>query len=398
MNKKWIIRSWALVLVGIAGVGGVHLLKTHEQRETARYKQQSDNRADDYFGLYDDQGRVKSQKQLKLQQQVRLKADMADLAKGTKATPIYAEVLYGDNWHQEVSRYKNKMMLMDSLLGASAISILAGVIIGLIYLWRQVIPAVVAHFGQSRAEGADVCARDDGEAEANVVAVEQVETALGQPGPQHMPNTVLSSDLTAGYFGQRRTHTLADSLGMKDSLGRQAHGFGKDAAQFGPSGATEHTMLMSTEPVSNTLDELTQEVSAIREFAAQQQDRVKQLQEGYDWTIIKRFCLRIIRCIDNLDDRINSLAAQNKETQLLEDVRDELVFALESSGVEQFEPAINAHYKGLEKIAEAVREKEHAEHAGLSGKIAEVVRAGYRYVLNDDDVKIVRAAQVKLYG
>ena len=394
MNKKWIIRSWALVLVGIAGVGGAHLLKTHEQRETARYKLQSDNRADDYFGLYDDQGRVKSQKQLKLQQQVRLKADIADLAKGTKAAPIYAEVLYGDNWHQEVSRYKNKMMLMDCLLGASAISILAGVIVGLIYLLRQIIPAVVGRLSRSRAE----TAKDNSEAEANVVAVEQVETASGRPGPQHMPNTVLSSDLTAGYFGQRRAHTLADSLGMKDSLGRQAHGFGKDAAQFGFSGATEHTMLMSTEPVSNTLDELTQEVSAIREFAAQQQDRVKQLQEGYDWTIIKRFCLRIIRCIDNLDDRINSLAAQNKETQLLEDVRDELVFALESSGVEQFEPAINAHYKGLEKIAEAVREKEHTEHAGLSGKIAKVVRSGYRYVLNDDDVKIVRAAQVKLYG
>ena len=398
MSKKWIIRSWALVLVGIAGVGGAHLLKTHEQRETARYKLQSDNRADDYFGLYDDQGRVKSQRQLKLQQQVRLKADIPELAKGTKTAPIYSEVLYGDNWHQEVSRYKNKMMLIDCLLGASAISILTGVIIGLIYLWRKVVRAVAAHSGQSVAEGDDACARDDGEAQANVVAVEQVETASSQPGPQHMPNTVLSGDLTAGYFGQRRTHTLADSLGMKDSLGRQAQGFGKDAAQFGPSVATEHTMLMSTEPVSNTLDELTQEVSAIREFAAQQQDRVKQLQEGYDWTIIKRFCLRIIRCIDNLDDRINKLVAQDGQNGLLEDVRDELVFALESSGVEQFEPATNAHYKGLEKVAEAVREKEHPEHAGMSGKIANVVRPGYRYVLNDDDVKIVRAAQVKLYG
>jgi hypothetical protein len=74
MSKKWIIRSWALVLVGIAGVGGAHLLKTYEHRETARYKLQFDNHADDYFGLYDDQGRVKSQRQLKLQQQTRLKA------------------------------------------------------------------------------------------------------------------------------------------------------------------------------------------------------------------------------------------------------------------------------------------------------------------------------------
>jgi molecular chaperone GrpE (heat shock protein) len=312
---------------------------------------------------------------------------------------MYAEVLYGDNWDQEVGRYKNKIMLIDCLLGVSAVSILAGVIIGLISLWRKVISAVVGRLRRSRTETPKGNTEaDNTEAEENVVAVEQVETASSQPDPQHMPKKVLSDDLTVGYFGRRREKTLADSLGLKDSLGHQAQGFGKDAVPYGASVATEHTMLMSTEPVSNTLDELTQEVSAIREFAAQQQDRVKQLQEGYDWTIIKRFCLRIIRCIDNLDDRINSLAAQNKETQLLEDVRDELVFALESSGVEQFEPALKAHYKGLEKIAEAVREKEHAEHAGLSGKIAEVVRAGYRYVLNDDDVKIVRAAQVKLYG
>jgi molecular chaperone GrpE (heat shock protein) len=310
---------------------------------------------------------------------------------------MYAEVLYGDNWHQEVSRYKNKIMLIDCLLGVSAVSILAGVIIGFIYLWRKVVRAVAARSGQSGAEEDDACARDDGEAEENVVAVEQVETASGQPDPQHMPKKVLSDDMT-GYFSRRREKSLADSLGLKDSLGRQAQGLGKDAVPYGASVATEHTMLMSTEPVSNTLDELTQEVSAIREFAAQQQDRVKQLQEGYDWTIIKRFCLRIIRCIDNLDDRINLLASQNKEAQLLEDVRDELIFALESSGVEQFEPETKAHYKGLEKVAEAVREKEHTEHKGMSGKIAKVIRAGYRYVLNDDDVKIVRAAQVKLYG
>ncbi|MHC4216175.1 MAG: hypothetical protein ACYSWP_22705 [Planctomycetota bacterium] len=210
MSKKWIIRSWALVLVGIAGVCGSHFLKTHEQRETARYKLQFDNRADDYFGLYDDQGRVKSQKQLKLQQQARLKADIADLAKGTKAAPMYAEVLYGDNWNQEVGRYKNKMMLMDCLLGVSAVSILAGVIIGLIYLWRKIVRAVAAHSGQSGAEGDDACARDDGEAQENVVAVEQVETASSQPDPQHMPKKVLSDDLTAGYFGRRRENTLAD--------------------------------------------------------------------------------------------------------------------------------------------------------------------------------------------
>jgi len=89
---------------------------------------------------------------------------------------------------------------------------------------------------------------------------------------------------------------------------------------------------------------------------------------------------------------------QDQETGHLEDVRDELVFALESSGVEQFEPQIDADYKGLEKLVEAVQERESTQKTRLSGKIAKVVRPGYQYVLNSDDVKIVRAAQVRLYG
>ncbi len=408
MNKKWIIQSWALVLLGIAGVVGAHLLKTRRHRETALYKQQSEKRSDDYFGMYDDKGRVKSKEQLKFQQQIKLKADMADLANGTKTAPVFAEVLYGDNWHQKVSEYKNKMMLINYLLWTSVVGAGAGIIIWLICILRWVVSAAKSRSGDS---GNKAPALNDGEAEAEtaeaeVITAESWETASAdsakpqpqaKPEPQNIPNTVLSGDMTGdmtGYFSRRREKTLADSLGMKDSLGRQANSFQKDASQFGAP-----AMLMSTEPANNnSLDELTQEVSAIREFAVQQQDRVKQLQEGYDWTIIKRFCLRIIRCIDNLEDRIGLLGSRDEETQLLEDVRDELVFALESSGVEQFEPAINASYKGLEKVAEAVRKKEHTDRAGMSGKIAKVVRAGYRYVLNDDDVKIVRAAQVKLYG
>ncbi|MEE9366113.1 MAG: hypothetical protein V3W44_05440, partial [Dehalococcoidales bacterium] len=145
-------------------------------------------------------------------------------------------------------------------------------------------------------------------------------------------------------------------------------------------------------------NELTLEVSAIREYAASQQDRVRQLQDGYDWSIIKRFCIRIIRCIDNLDERMALLAEEGEDTQSLEDIRDELVFSLESSGVEQFEPEINACYKGLEKKVEAVKTREPTDDPDLVGKIAKVIKPGYEYVVSDEEVRIVRCAQVKLYG
>ena len=151
-------------------------------------------------------------------------------------------------------------------------------------------------------------------------------------------------------------------------------------------------------PLSHTLKELTQQVSAIREYASSQQDRVEKLQDGYDWTIIRTFCLRVIRCIDNLENRMTKLARGKGAATHLEEVRDELLFALESSGIEQFRPEIQSDYRGQEKWAEAVKEKQSSTAPEEIGKIAKVVRPGYRYIIDEESYNIVRTAQVKLFG
>ncbi len=125
---------------------------------------------------------------------------------------------------------------------------------------------------------------------------------------------------------------------------------------------------------------------------------MEKLQDGYDWNIIKTFCLRIIRCIDNLDNRINRLSSKGTNTEHLEDIRDEMVFALESSGIEQYEPKINSNYRGQEKYAEAIKDKQHCEKSKQKGRIAKVIRPGYQYFINEENIKIVRTAQVKLFG
>jgi hypothetical protein len=152
------------------------------------------------------------------------------------------------------------------------------------------------------------------------------------------------------------------------------------------------------EEISDTLKQLTRQVSAIREYASDQQAKFKKLQAGYDWKIIKSFSLRVIRCIDNLESRIDQLRDHGIDTVCLEEVRDELLFALESSGIEQFRPEIKSEYRGLEKTTEVVKEKEPAKKSKLKGRIAKVIRPGYQYYLNEDKVKVVRTAQVKLYG
>jgi molecular chaperone GrpE (heat shock protein) len=75
-----------------------------------------------------------------------------------------------------------------------------------------------------------------------------------------------------------------------------------------------------------------------------------------------------------------------------------MVFALESSGIEQYQPEINSDYRGQEKYAEAVKQKEHCDNSKQKGKIAKVIRPGYQYIINEENIKIVRTAQVKLFG
>lgn len=186
---------------------------------------------------------------------------------------------------------------------------------------------------------------------------------------------------------------------LEHSLKAQAENLEKQMAEFKQMAKTvQQTTVEHSKPLNNAIKELTEQVSAIRQYAACQQDRMEKLQDGYDWNIIRTFCLRVIRCIDNLENRINQLAKKNIETTDLEEVRDELLFALESSSVEQFEPEINSDYRGQEKLAEAIKDKQQCDNPKQAGKVAKVIRPGYQYFISEDNVKIVRTAQVKLYG
>lgn len=153
----------------------------------------------------------------------------------------------------------------------------------------------------------------------------------------------------------------------------------------------------SAEPVNETLQILNEQISAIRQYASSQQDRVEKLQSGYDWNIIRTFCVRVIRCIDNLENRMERCEDSDLE-QTLSEVHDELIFSLESSGVEQFAPELNSAFCGQERLAEAVKAKATCPKSELKGCIAEIIKPGYQYVIDEQNVKIVRTARVKLYG
>ena len=186
---------------------------------------------------------------------------------------------------------------------------------------------------------------------------------------------------------------------LEESLKEKTENLEKQMAEVRQMAqGVQQTALENSKPINNTLSELTEQMSAIREYAASQQTRLTKLQDGYDWNITKTFCLRVIRCIDNLERRISQLTEKDLEAVGLEEVRDEMLFALESSGVEQFEPEINSDYHGQEKYAEAVKDKECCDDKNRTGKIAKIIRPGYQYFIDEENVKVVRPAQVKLFG
>ncbi len=179
---------------------------------------------------------------------------------------------------------------------------------------------------------------------------------------------------------------------QKESLDRQVAEF-KEMAEAVKQAAMEHS-----QPLGETIKELIMQVSAIRDYALNQQERIKRLQEGYDWNIIKNFSLRVIRCIDNINERIEDLESEGLDASGLDEIKEELIFGLESGGIEQYQPQLDSDYSGQERVAEAVQDREPCRSEDQRGKIARVLRPGYRHFIDDQHFKVVRTARVKLYG
>jgi molecular chaperone GrpE (heat shock protein) len=199
-------------------------------------------------------------------------------------------------------------------------------------------------------------------------------------------------------FDYRQAGVDENTVRIEKVLNAQKEKIEQQVSEFKQMAETVKQAAERSEPIGNFIKDLTHQVSAIRDYALTQQDRIKKLQDGYDWNIIKTFGLKIIRCIDNLDDRIEQLKDAAADTEDIEELRDELVFALESGGIEQYAPEIESDYSGQEKIAEAVKERQITDKSDMKGKIAAVVKVGYRHFIDEQNFKVVRAARVKLYG
>ncbi len=539
MMRKFVIPGLLLLLIGTVALDWVLAEKRKEQKQAAHYRLKHNSDLSEHLRLYkqwlhlppqeqtqlllglDKQGKTKTKDQLLQEQTERLKADLDKLVAGEMDTYPYADILYGENWRDEVSKYKKRKELRESILTGSIVctsvggaiftcclliwtarlsikglsrlkEFLASIlgkrkepddnnfnetdvekeqehpqipltrVLGLSNTARELMAesigkepkikdsAVSARLSSSALSGSTVpssppkgslskSSLPKGSLKSAKSAVKNADQAafstdskphtnnckskhkLGHSGirsPKNAANIdVLLSDeesiKSEGSLGTAIEAPKTSTIQLEDSLKIQVENLAKQVGQIrqitGDASLQEALKSQTAQdvqqavaeqsgPLNNTLMDLSQQVAAIREYASGQQDRVKKLQEGYDLNIIKNFCLRVIRCIDNLESCIGRQSEQNNDITHLKEARDELLFALESSGVEQFEPEINSDYRGQEKHAEAIKDKVCCDDPSLAGKIAQIIRPGYQYFIDEENVKVVRPAMVKLFG
>ena len=397
-------------------------------------------------------GHAKTKSQIREEQGERLNADLDMLAMEELDThPLVADVLYGENWQAKVRKYKKSKETSEFILTGSVVcASIGGATFGLCFVF-WVIRLVVG--GASWLKGADVgvgeveleetdkiaaadvnesseasfvnsarvtigerCidadateASDDSEGSGRGKIRKTIAVLISGKKPteyEKSPEQKISGgvgDMARSSGAGKVSQTILvqqqkDASMLEESLKAHTLKLEKQMDEFKRMQNARQSAAEQSKPLNGALEELTEQVSAIRDYAAHQQQRVEKLQDGYDWNIVRSFCLRVIRCIDNLEGRIERLSTTDIGTEHLEEVRDELIFALESSGVEQFRPEVNSAYRGQEKSTEAVKEREHCEDSGKFGMIAKVVRPGYQYFIDEGNLKVVRAAQVKLFG
>jgi molecular chaperone GrpE (heat shock protein) len=498
MLKKFSILGLVLLIAGSTCLWWMLTGMRKQQQEVAFYKLKCRANANNYLNEYREWANLPSEKQtspppisdeyelsktndnLRQEQRERLMADMDKLAIAEIVSDAFTDLLYGNNWQQQVKKHSKWSELKELALTGS---IVCGGIGGVILAWclllataRLIIKTVsyACKFfanlykkvrGIEQRERTDTCSEElKEESKTNQDQIRplgeqsrlsrilagsgwhnfnmgfvadqkepgrrdnavSMKCRSGTADPENNTQSIsvllsdkesVESDLpvvyTRGHKQESKRHlnkhenregaefhnTGQDHIQTEDSLRTQTENLEKQIEKFKQTAQDiQQVTVEQSQPINAALQELSQQITAIREYASQQQDKVEKLQDGYDWNIIRTFCLKIIRCIDNLDARISRLKEQDIVTEQLEEVRDELIFALESSGVEQYRPQINSDYKGQEKYAEAIRDRQSTDDSTKVDKIADVIRAGYQYFINEETIKVVRTAQVKLFG
>lgn len=149
---------------------------------------------------------------------------------------------------------------------------------------------------------------------------------------------------------------------------------------------------------AETMQSIHQQLEGIREYTAEQHRLVERYQKGFEWVVVSDLGKRVIRVTDGITKDLGQEQMDNETRARLEDIRDELHFALESKGIELIESVeVGSNSKDLREMVR-VRETDTTSAPSKDGIVKDIIRPGYRLVLDAQGPgRVIRPVEVSIW-
>jgi len=147
--------------------------------------------------------------------------------------------------------------------------------------------------------------------------------------------------------------------------------------------------------IGERLGDLDQQVDRLREHTAKRQDEVDRLREGYDWSILRRFALRLIHTVDGLAARVTEHGPESEVGRRLEEVRLELTFLLESNDIVEWVPEVGQQVRDVLSRCEIIETRTSSPN-DRGGQVLEVLRCGFILDPPNGTPRVLRPAQIAI--
>ena len=178
---------------------------------------------------------------------------------------------------------------------------------------------------------------------------------------------------------------------LQEVLGAENEKRALDTAQAADK-VSAATLRMETQ-----LKETQQVLQSLRDFSLEQQKEIRRLREGYDYTIIKAFVLRMIHALEDSSEKIERSRLKGMPQGQLDNLQfthDLFLFALEGSGIESFVPEVGTKFDPADPRLEPASTAT-TDNQSLHLTVARVVKPGFSIQINEEKKQVIRPAQIE---
>ncbi|MDD5017902.1 MAG: hypothetical protein PHO15_07385, partial [Eubacteriales bacterium] len=138
------------------------------------------------------------------------------------------------------------------------------------------------------------------------------------------------------------------------------------------------------------IQKLNGKIESYSSIIEAQNGELNKFREGYNFSINKDIILRTIRLIEEIDDMQNDGIGHDSVVY----IRKQLSYSLQNEGIYDFSPKINDDFNSLDCQCINTVETQRPE---LNGKVAAIVKPGYKIEVFENEDRIVIPCGVIVY-